>query len=379
LKRGLPFSEYGTVLGDRNDVFGEWVKHPTLDSYWEAKLPSAESFKGADYPVLTITGMYDEHQAGALYYYRTHVQQAPTAARDRHFLVIGPWKTEELWQAPREPEIGGIKLGPGSLTDLKRLQREWIEWTLAGKKKPEFLKGRVAYYVAGADEWRYAESLEAASLKAKTLYLTSKGRSARDVYRAGRLVDEKPKEDAFDEYVYNPLDISGIEVEERERKNWITDAEADLDLRGAGLVYHSDALPQLVDLVGAPTFRAWLDIDVPDTDYRAILYEVLSDGTSVYLGEDLQRARYRLSLKEAQLATPGPKEYTFRFGFMARRIAKGSRFRLVVRAPRSLFLERNYNGGGEVARESRQAARTAHVKLVHGAPHSSALELPILK
>jgi len=44
-----------------------------------------------------------------------------------------------------------------------------------GRTKPAFLKKRVAYYVVGAEEWKYADSLESISNEVKTLYLSSNG------------------------------------------------------------------------------------------------------------------------------------------------------------------------------------------------------------
>ena len=43
----------------------------------------------------------------------------------------------------------------------------------------------------------------------------------------------------------------------------------------------------------------------------------------------------------------------------------------------SMFWEKSYNSGGDVAAESVWDARTAHVTLVHDAEHASVLEIPI--
>jgi len=81
-------------------------------------------------------------------------------------------------------------------------------------------------------------------------------------------------------------------------------------------------------------------------------------------------------LKQERLAADRPERYEFNFNFIARRIAKGSRLRLVLRAPRSLFIQRNYNSGGVVAQETPAQARVAHVKLLHDLQHPSVLEIP---
>jgi predicted acyl esterase len=91
------------------------------------------------------------------------------------------------------------------------------------------------------------------------------------------------------------------------------------------------------------------------------------------------RGRYRQSLEREQLLTPGAIEtYDFNdFTWMARRLARGSRLRLVVSSPVSIFNERNYNGGGIVANESGKDARIAHITLFHDTAKPSYLELPV--
>jgi hypothetical protein len=45
--------------------------------------------------------------------------------------------------------------------------------------------------------------------------------------------------------------------------------------------------------------------------------------------------------------------YTFNeFTYFSRRIPKGSRIRLIISCPNSIFLEKNYNSGSVVAEES---------------------------
>ena len=91
------------------------------------------------------------------------------------------------------------------------------------------------------------------------------------------------------------------------------------------------------------------------------------------------RARYRKSFREAQLVKPGAVErYDFdHFSFTARRVAKGSRLRLLIAPMNSVWSQKNYNSGGVVATESGKDARTVKVTLYHDAAHPSALYLPI--
>ncbi len=112
-------------------------------------------------------------------------------------------------------------------------------------------------------------------------------------------------------------------------------------------------------MVGCPALSLWLSIDTPDIDLECDLYEIQPDGTSIALWSDLRRLRYRESLREAKLVKPGEiVRCDFNPGlFVARRLMKGSRLRLVVTAVNSILWQKNYCSGGIVAEET---AKDAH-------------------
>ena len=93
------------------------------------------------------------------------------------------------------------------------------------------------------------------------------------------------------------------------------------------------------------------------------------------------RVRYRQSIRSAKLVTPGVVErYDFTgFTFFSRKIAKGSRLRLVFECINSPGIEKNYNSEGVVETETAKDARTAHITLYHDAEHPTMLELPIVR
>ena len=181
--------------------------------------------------------------------------------------------------------------------------------------------------------------------------------------------------------MYDPLDVRPAELEREPIKNEVTDQRLALNLFGNGLVFHSDPFPEAVEITGYLKLVAWIALDVPDTDFAVKVYEIKPDGTSIALADDLKRARYRESLRQEKLVKPGAIErYEFdSFNFFSRRLEKGSRLRLVFSSPNSIYLEKNYNSGGEVAAESRADARTAHVALYQDAEHASYLEVPIVR
>jgi len=191
----------------------------------------------------------------------------------------------------------------------------------------------------------------------------------------------EPGAEAPDTYVYDPLDTRPAELYQKEIKNFITDQTNALNLFGNGLVYHSEPFGANKEITGQVRLVAWIAMDVPDTDFAVEVDEIKSDGTSILLTNDLMRACYRESLTEEKLVKSGEiNKYEFdRFTFFSRRLAKGSRLRLVLNCPNSIFFEKNYNSGKAVASESGKDARTAHVVVYHDAVHKSYLEIPVVK
>jgi putative CocE/NonD family hydrolase len=360
-------------------VFQKWLKHPSPDAYYDAMVPSPEQYKRMSVPILTITGHYDGDQPGAFTFYKRHMQYGTADAKANHYLIIGPW--DHAGTRSPKTEMGGLKFGQASVLDLNKLHTEWYDWAMKGGPKPEFLKKRVAYYLVGAEEWKYADSLESISNAAKTLYLGSNG-DASDVFRSGALAEGKPgASGVMDSWTYDPLDARPGSAESEDDGYSLTSQRAVLNLFGAGVLYHSEPLAEAVEIAGFPKLTVWLKMDVPDTDLGADLYEILPEGGSVALTSAAIRARYRDSLREAKPVAAGKIEkYVFdNFTFFARRIAKGSRLRLVVRSLNSPRSEKNYNSGGVVAAETGKDARTAHITLMHDAEYGSAVELPIVK
>jgi putative CocE/NonD family hydrolase len=280
-----------------------------------------------------------------------------------------------------------VKLGGASLLDLNDLHRQWYDWTMKSGPKPEFLKNQVAYYVLAAGnsgangEWKYADSLESLTANPRTFFLDSKNGDANGVFRSGMLTENHPKEGA-DRYTYDPLDtkrgenVDGIDPKE---KTAAIDQTYPLSIGADGLVYHTEPLPNETPLVGCPSVTLWVSIDTPDTDLSADLYEIQPDGTSIALWSDVRRLRYRESLREQKLVRPGEiVKCDFNPGlFVARRLMKGSRLRLVISSPNSILLQKNYNSGGVVAEETAKDARTAHVQVYHDAAHASVIQLPL--
>jgi putative CocE/NonD family hydrolase len=378
-KNHRPLRELDQIVGNLSTHFQTWMDHCKPGPYWDGALPTEEDYARIDVPILTITGHNDGDQNGAMGFYLRHMKYGTEKAKAEHYLVIGPWDHAGT-RTPRK-EVGGMTFGDASMVDMNRLHKDWYDWTMKAGEKPEFLKKRVAYYVMGTEEWKYADSIDEISSETWRYYLSSDDGRANDVFHSGRLETDAPADSKPDQYVYNPLDTRPGELDLKPSPRPVYDQTHALNLFGNGLVYHTRPFEADTEVSGYIKLSAWIEMDVPDTDFIATLYEILPDGQSIQLTQDLMRARYRDSLREEKLVTPGEiNQYVFDwFTFFSRMIGKGSRLRLVFACPNTLHLEKNYNSGGVVNEESGKDASTAHIKLYHDADHPSYLEIPIVR
>src|SRR4029077_4991113 len=243
-KKHIAFSTLDSFVGNPSKNFQRILKHPAVDAYYDAMVPTADQFKKISLPILTITGQYDGDEPGAMSYYRDQIANASPEERAKHFLIIGPWDHPGT-RTPTDA-VGGVKFGPAAIVDLNDLHRQWYDWTMKNGAKPQFLKNQVVYYLLAAGntgangEWKYAPNFAELVANPKTLYLDSKNGDANGAFRSGFLSDKQPAE-GVDQFVNDPMDtIRGENVEGVEPKDKTAgiDQSFALCIGKDGLVYH---------------------------------------------------------------------------------------------------------------------------------------------
>lgn len=374
---GVPFRKLDTFLGFPSPIFQEWVDNPTNGSYWRRLQPTPEQFAAIDLPILSVTGQFDGAQMGVLEYHRRHMAAAPAKARAKHFLIIGPF--DHAGTRFPAAKVAGIEIPKAGLIDVMALDFAYYRWVLGLGPQPEFLKDTVAYFVLGADEWRYAPALDKLGTVDRVLYLDPAGRAAASLASAGVIADRKPAADVAVDYRFDPADFSRTATFNIYSGDFLVDDSFVRAIDGNGLVFETGPLPEGTEVIGQPTLELQVRMDVPDTDVQARLYEVRVDGSVVLLTADAVRARYRDGLSEEKLVTPGETiGLTLdQFFFTARRLASGSRLRLVVSALDTVQAQRNFQSGKTIADETIADSRPGRITVLTGGEKPSRLVLPI--
>jgi uncharacterized protein len=370
---GRPFRDLARVSGASGRMLDVWLEHPHFDEYWQAMSPGPEDYRAFDLPILTITGHFDGDQPGALKYYRRHMDVASPEAAASHYLVMGPWTHAGTRNPTRS--IGDLTFGKNSVLDMEELHLEWFDWILREGPRPGLLEDRVAYYLMGADAWCHAPDLEAVADEERSWYLASPGTDAGDVFFPGALRHDPPSEADSDHYVHDPL----AEPEWDDPGGGMT-GPGSAFAWGPKLVYQSEPLEASVAVAGYAELEAHLELDVPDTDIVATLYEIRRDGGTIRLGRSELRARHRHGVDRSDPVEPGRVEpYRFdRFYWFARTLDEGSRLRLVIRPLDTPARQKNYQSGGPPMDETPADARTGTVRLHHGPDRPSRLTLPVV-
>ena len=367
--RHLPIRDLPAFAGlahPESAQIATWLDHPAADSYWDDLSVSGEDYARIDLPVLSICGFHDVSLRSTV---KTFCDHYAACARATHYLLIGPWDHSSV-KMP-STRVGSLLYGPLAALNLTGLSARWYQFALGRGGRPRLLADRVVYYVAGAEEWRSAPDLSAVEAERRSYYLRSDRQLHTEVGEGGRF------NFSFDPTASAPYPSRSYFG----KPGCWTDASIITVEPGEGVVYLSELLTSDVEIIGRPEARVFLELDVPDTDLRTVLFQILPDGSTLLLSEDFLRARYRVSSRTEVLAKPG-EVYMLSFPemmFVSRRMPMGSRLGFAITCVNSARLERNYNSGGRVADECGDDARVATVTVHHGAEYPSAITVPVGK
>jgi len=361
--------------GEKKPMLNVWMDHVGDETFNLAAEPKAVDFKQMEFPVLTATGFFDDDQPGTLRYYRHYMADAPATAVDSSYLVIGPWDHGGTHHPAKE--ILGLNIPEAAIIDMNKLRADWYDWVLGHGARPGLLRDKVTYFMLGADEWRSAKSLDAASSgKTFDLFLSAPEGTPRDVFHSGSLVEHPLQAEPPATIVSDPHELPELEVARYLKDEGLTSEFRDYQKRA--IVFHSEPLTRDVEVAGQMKLKLIVQSDAADFDLWAQILMILPDGSTVRLGEDIRRARFRKSFFEQELLKPDQiVEIPFEFYWMARRIPAGARLRLTVAPFNSPAYQKNYNTGGRIGYESLEDARVAHIKVFHDAEHASQLILPL--
>jgi putative CocE/NonD family hydrolase len=374
-----------TFLTKKIQVWQDFLDHPDHDDYWRfsvASWPGVGQLTPGKYsqvkvPTLNITGWYDQVQQDTINNYMEIVRYGPPDLRDKHQLIVGPWRHNAYVR-----KTGDIDFGPEAGIDFRPIKLRWYDRWLKGIHNGITEEPPVNIFVMADNAWR-SEQQWPLTRAIETKHHLHSGGKANSRFGDGTLSLAAPGHEPEDTFIYDPADPVPTYGNIEPWQNYMgADADGPRDRRAIQrrddvLVYTSQELDRNVEVTGRILMKLYAATSAPDTDFTAILNDVGPDGYSQILGDGITRARYRETFTRQQLLTPGQVyEYTIDLMSVSHVFQKGHRIQVEISSSNFPNYDRNPNTGhplGEDA-EIQKATQTIY----HNEHYSSHIILPIV-
>ena len=164
---------------------------------------------------------------------------------------------------------------------------------------------------------------------------------------------------------------------------WNFQENIPLSARNDIVVFQSEPLAEDLEVTGEMEVTLYASSSAPDTDFTAKLidcYPPSADwpgGFDLNIGDGIVRARFRDSLTEEKLMTPGEiYEFTIKLYPTANVFKKGHRIRVDISSSNFPRFDPNPNTGEPLNRNRR--TQVAHQSIRLSSEHPSHIRLPVI-
>jgi putative CocE/NonD family hydrolase len=386
------------MLGKSTQLWQDFMDHPDNDHYWRFSVGdrprsgemSAGKYPQVKIPTLSITGWYDQVQQATINGYLGMVAYGPEELRNKHHLIVGPWRHSIGRRTVGDLDFGAQASGECLPEEfrfrdywLKPVELRWYDFWLKGIENGMMNEAPVHIFVMGDNVWRSERAWPLKRAVNTKYYLRSAGH-ANTRFGDGRLCTESPGQEPTDAFDYDPENpvpsFGGIEP-------WqgygIPNADGPRDQRSMQsrndvLVYSSEPMLGDSEVTGRILCKLYASSTAADTDFTAKLVDVHPSGYAQILREGIIRARYRSSFKAPELLTPKRVyEYTIDLWSISHVFQKGHKILVEISSSNFPKYDRNPNTGhrfGEDA-EMRKATQT----IFHDSQFASHIILPLVR
>jgi putative CocE/NonD family hydrolase len=374
-----------TFVGKKVQVWQDFLDHPDHDEYWRfsiANWPSVGEMTPGKYanvkvPTLNITGWYDQVQQDTINNYLQVVEYGPANLKDKHRLIVGPWRHNAYVR-----KTGDIDFGGDADVDMKPIKLRWYDFWLKGMANGILDEPPVDIFVMGESKWRSEPKWPLGRAVETKYHLHSSGK-ANSRFGEGALATTPPDNEPVDSYIYDPDDPVPTYGNVEPWQDYLSnDVDGPRDRRAIQrrddvLVFSTPELESDVEVTGRIFVKLFAASTAPDTDFTAILNDVGPDGYARILADGIIRARYRKSFMKQELITPGTVyEYTIDLMSISHLFQKGHRIQLEVSSSNFPNYDRNPNTGKPLGSDSE--LRKATQRIFHDRRYPSHVILPVV-
>jgi putative CocE/NonD family hydrolase len=240
---------------------------------------------------------------------------------------------------------------------------------------------RVRYFVMGRNVWRNADTWPLPQTHWQKYFLHSQG-SANSSAGNGQLSQEEPgaeRPDTFDYDPHNPVPTIGCRGgTQLLRVPAGIQEQSPNERRRDVLCYTTPELEEDMEVTGPLALHLFAATSARDTDFVAKLVDVYPDGRAYNVTTDgITRARYRKSLFNPELVTPGEvNEYVINLEATSQLFRRGHRIRIDITSSSFPEYDRNMNTGNPIGEDTKGI--TAKQTVYHDSKFSSYIDLPLI-
>ncbi|HEX5166112.1 MAG TPA: CocE/NonD family hydrolase [Thermomicrobiales bacterium] len=366
-----------------NEVFGEfaryyddWVNHPTYDDFWSG-LDVSRGWESITAASFSMGGWHDIFLGGTI---DNFAGMTAASGDGRHRLMIGPWNHGGMRTGnPIGDENFGMR-STGAVIDEGGMHLRWYDRWLRDIDNGIENDPPVKLFVMGSNRWREAQTWPLENTDWQEWFLHSGG-TANTLNGDGALSREAPGGEPADSYVYNPRNPvptrgGGLCCNNVFSLGGAWD-QREVEQREDVLVYTSAPMEKAREVTGPIKVILYASSSATDTDFTAKLVDVGPCGYARNLTDGIIRARYRESMAEGTLITPGEViEYEIDLWATSNLFKEGHRIRVEISSSNFPRFDRNPNTGELPGRSTEMvsALQTIH----HSTEYPSRIVLPVI-
>ncbi len=366
--RTLPVARMPQALGcQHTDYWDDWMSHPKVDDYWQG-VSYQSRVANVQVPVLAISGWFDDDGNGTTTNF-VALGRAPSHPFQR--MVLGPWSHRGT------PDILNGDLGDQPYVTHNLLALRWFDRWLKGTDNGVDREPPVDLFIMGANVWRKENECPLARTQWTKFYFHSRG-AANGSGGDGTLDTMPPRAEPADTFSYDPGTATPYIVDPRELELNLNEDYAKLQAeRRDLLVFTSAPLAADLEVTGPLSVTLWAETDARDTDWHAMLLDVLPDGTAYRVQDGIVRARFREGFARERVPVgTAPAAYPIDLWHTGMVFKAGHRLRVAIASAAFPKYGRNLNTGGDNNRDSTYV--TAHQRVLHDRAHPSFIMLPVI-
>lgn len=396
---------HGTTPLKLAPEYEDWLigamRHGANGDYWRAAAILDRTSEYKDIPLYLVGGWYDSWAGNTTANFMALSSQITGPV----YMIMGPW----IHGAQGSHAHGQVEFGEAAaIDDPLAWRKTWYDHWLKGQEnavgKEAPFATPVRIFVMGTGDghrtedgklfhggsWRDERAWPLERTVYTKFYLQEQGglsRAAPESKQASTSFEADPADPVptigGNISSGNDILLQGAWDQRGGEHVWNWPEPIPLSARNDVLVFQTEPLEHDMEVTGEISVELWIRSSAVDTDFTAKLVDVyppsadFPGGFDLNIGDGIARARFRDSLREEKLMTPGEVyRMTVRLYPTSNVFKKGHRIRIDIAGSNFPRFDVNPNTGEPLAQHRRSVVATNTV--LHDAEHPSHVVLPLV-